>query len=406
MSLVVEHVSKEYPTRGPAPLTVLRAASLALDRGDAAAVMGPSGSGKSTFLHILGTLDRPTAGTVALDGTDPFALPEAKLAQFRNARIGFVFQDHHLLPQCSVLENVLIPTLVSAGTSPAETEAYARQLLDRVGLAGRLDHRPAELSGGERQRVAVARALVLKPTLLLADEPTGNLDRANAQAVGELLLELHAQERTVLVVVTHSAELGEAVPASLRDERRHAPPRLTPTGRPKMLTFPRLVLRNLAYHARGNLAVLLGVAVGSAVFTGALLVGDSLRGSLRARVERQLGGVESVAFFPRPVRAGVADGMPGGVAPVLLLPGSAQAGGDAATAPYLGSVTVLGVDDRFAPAGGSGVDWKGERQAGRAVAPRRDEAGRGRPGARCGSASSASPRCRARRPWRSVPPTT
>ena len=214
MSLVVENVSKEYPTRG-GTLSVLRGASLTLDRGDAVAVMGPSGSGKSTLLHILGTLDRPTGGKVTLDGTDPFALPEPALAAFRNARIGFVFQDHHLLPQCSVLENVLIPTLVSKTTKPADTEAYARQLLDRVGLGGRLDHRPAELSGGERQRVAVARALVLKPTLLLADEPTGNLDRTNAQAVGELLLELHRQENTILVVVTHSADLAKLFAARM-----------------------------------------------------------------------------------------------------------------------------------------------------------------------------------------------
>jgi lipoprotein-releasing system ATP-binding protein len=209
--LDVRDLSKEYATRS-GPLSVLRGITLALDRGDALAVMGPSGSGKSTLLHILGTLDRPTAGRVTLEGADPFALPEAELAAFRNRRIGFVFQDHHLLPQCSVLENVLVPTLVSTGTNPAETEAYARQLLDRVGLGGRLDHRPAELSGGERQRVAVARALVLKPVLLLADEPTGNLDRKNAQAVGELLLELHRQENTILVVVTHSAELGRLLP--------------------------------------------------------------------------------------------------------------------------------------------------------------------------------------------------
>lgn len=211
MSLVVANVSKEYPTRG-GPLPVLRGVSLALDRGEAVAVMGPSGSGKSTLLHILGTLDRPTGGKVTLDGTDPFALPERELAAFRNARIGFVFQDHHLLPQCTVLENVLIPTLVNETTRPAETEDYARQLLERVGLAQRLDHRPAELSGGERQRVAVARALVLKPTLLLADEPTGNLDRTSAQAVGELLMQLHRQERNVLVVVTHSAELARLLP--------------------------------------------------------------------------------------------------------------------------------------------------------------------------------------------------
>jgi lipoprotein-releasing system ATP-binding protein len=214
MSLVLDSVSKEYATRS-GPLAVLRGVSLALEAGTAAAVTGPSGSGKSTLLHILGTLDRPTSGTVKLDGTDPFALGERDLAAFRNARVGFVFQDHHLLPQCSVLENVLIPTLVSAATKPADTEAYARDLLARVGLGARLDHRPAELSGGERQRVAVARALVLKPALLLADEPTGNLDRTNAQSVGELLLKLHEQERNVLVVVTHSADLAKMFPRRL-----------------------------------------------------------------------------------------------------------------------------------------------------------------------------------------------
>ncbi len=178
MSLVVNNLGKDYPTRS-GPLTVLRGVNLDLQRGNALAVMGPSGSGKSTLLHILGTLDRPTAGSVRLDGQDPFALSERALADFRNRHIGFIFQDHHLLPQCSVLENVLIPTLVSNG-SPTEYRAFARQLLERVGLAARLDHRPAELSGGERQRVAVARSLVLKPALLLADEPTGNLDRTRA----------------------------------------------------------------------------------------------------------------------------------------------------------------------------------------------------------------------------------
>jgi lipoprotein-releasing system ATP-binding protein len=214
MSLVLDSVSKEYATRS-GPLAVLRGVSLALEAGTAAAITGPSGSGKSTLLHVLGTLDRPTSGTLKLDGTDPFALGERDLAAFRNAKVGFVFQDHHLLPQCSVLENVLIPTLVSAATKPADTEAYARDLLARVGLGARLDHRPAELSGGERQRVAVARALVLKPALLLADEPTGNLDRTNAQSVGELLLKLHEQERNVLVVVTHSADLSKMFPRRL-----------------------------------------------------------------------------------------------------------------------------------------------------------------------------------------------
>jgi lipoprotein-releasing system ATP-binding protein len=205
--LEVDHLGKDYPTRS-GPLTVLREVSLRLDRGEALAVMGPSGSGKSTLLHLLGTLDRPTHGSVRLDGADPFALPEPQLADFRNRSIGFVFQDHHLLPQCTVLENVLIPTLINADGKSSETESWAKSLLERVGLSGRLDHRPAELSGGERQRVAVARALVRKPKLLLADEPTGNLDRKSAHAVGELLLDLHKQEQTMLVVVTHSAELA------------------------------------------------------------------------------------------------------------------------------------------------------------------------------------------------------
>lgn len=209
MSLLVEHLAKDYPTRS-GPLSVLRDVSLQLQRGQALAVMGPSGSGKSTLLHILGTLDTPTRGTVRLAGTDPFALPEHALADYRNQNIGFVFQDHYLLPQCSVLENVLIPTL--AGKRDGAAEGWARQLLERVGLAHRLEHRPAELSGGERQRVAVARALIRKPMLLLADEPTGNLDRKSAGEVGKLLLELHQQEQTILIVVTHSAELAQLFP--------------------------------------------------------------------------------------------------------------------------------------------------------------------------------------------------
>jgi lipoprotein-releasing system ATP-binding protein len=208
--LQVSQLCKDYPTRS-GPLSVLRGIELELQRGEALAVMGPSGSGKSTFLHILGTLDRPTSGTVKLEGKDPFALRERELADFRNRHVGFVFQDHYLLPQCSVLENVLVPTLV-AKHDRAAVEKWARELLDRVGLSERLDHRPAELSGGERQRVAVARALIQHPVLLLADEPTGNLDRRTAQAVGELLLDLHRQEQTMLVVVTHSAELARLFP--------------------------------------------------------------------------------------------------------------------------------------------------------------------------------------------------
>ena len=210
MSLQVSHLCKDYATRS-GPLSVLRDLDFELHRGKALAVMGPSGSGKSTLLHILGTLDQPTSGTVRVEGTDPFTLPERDLADFRNRHIGFVFQDHHLLPQCTVLENVLIPTL--AGTNRKDSaEVWGRQLLERVGLSQRLHHLPAELSGGERQRVAVARALIQHPILLLADEPTGNLDRHTAQAVGQLLLELHRQEQTILVVVTHSAELAGLLP--------------------------------------------------------------------------------------------------------------------------------------------------------------------------------------------------
>lgn len=213
MSLQVNQLCKDYPTRSGF-LSVLRHIDLTLERGQALAVTGPSGSGKSTLLHILGTLDQPTSGTVLLDGKNPFLLPEPELADYRNRNVGFIFQDHHLLPQCSVLENVLIPTLVSKD-GPADPARRARDILGQVGLADRLDHRPAELSGGERQRVAVARALILHPVLLLADEPTGNLDRRTAQSVGQLLLDLHRQEQTMLVVVTHSPELAGQFPRRL-----------------------------------------------------------------------------------------------------------------------------------------------------------------------------------------------
>lgn len=204
--LVVQDVAKSFPTRGE-PLVVLRGVSIRLRVGENLAVVGPSGSGKSTLLHIIGTLDRPTSGSVKLDEADPFALSEPRLAEFRNRRIGFVFQDHHLLPQCSVLENTLVPALAQ-GPVPAATIARAKTLLDRVGLSARLEHRPAELSGGERQRVAIARALVMQPLLLLADEPTGNLDRTTAGTIMDLLLDVQRGEETMMIVVTHSAELA------------------------------------------------------------------------------------------------------------------------------------------------------------------------------------------------------
>lgn len=210
--LEVINLVKEYPTpRGP--LTILSGVSLRLARGEAISIMGPSGSGKSTLLHILGALEPPSSGGVTLDGVDPYQLDEKALAQFRNRKVGFVFQDHCLLPQCTVLENVLTPTLVAQpGNSFIER---ARMLLEQVGLAERIDHRPAELSGGEKQRVALARALINEPLLLLCDEPTGNLDHKSAGVVASLLLELHARQQTILIVATHSAELAAKFPKRL-----------------------------------------------------------------------------------------------------------------------------------------------------------------------------------------------
>jgi lipoprotein-releasing system ATP-binding protein len=207
--LNIDNVSKEYPTpRGP--LRVLSNVSLSLNKGDAVSIMGPSGSGKSTLLYLVGALEPPTSGTITVDGQNPFELNEKQLAAFRNRQIGFVFQDHCLLPQCSVLENVLTPTLVS--NNGADATARARTLLEQVGLKDRLDHRPAALSGGERQRVSLARALITRPQLLLCDEPTGNLDHQSAEIVASLLVDLHHQQETILIVVTHSAELAARVP--------------------------------------------------------------------------------------------------------------------------------------------------------------------------------------------------
>jgi lipoprotein-releasing system ATP-binding protein len=211
--LNVANLSKEYPTPRGA-LVVLSDVSFSLGPGDAAAIMGPSGSGKSSLLYVLGALEPPTSGTVMLDGRDPFHLPAAQLAAFRNESVGFVFQDHCLLPQCTVLENVLIPTLVASGRNDGagrDTDR-ARRLVEQVGLSARIDHRPGELSGGERQRVAIARALVRGPHLLLCDEPTGNLDRASAEQVASLLLDLHRRQQGILIVVTHSAQLAANFP--------------------------------------------------------------------------------------------------------------------------------------------------------------------------------------------------
>ena len=196
-------------------LVVLGGVSLEVSSGESLAIVGPSGSGKSTLLHIIGTLDRPSGGQVFLAGKNLSELNETEVASVRNRQIGFVFQAHYLLPQCTVLENVLVPTLAKpahrredSDGSNETTEERARRLLTRVGLAQRISHRPGELSGGERQRVAVVRALINKPQLLLADEPTGALDHASAQQLGQLLVELNREERVTLILVTHALELA------------------------------------------------------------------------------------------------------------------------------------------------------------------------------------------------------
>jgi len=211
--LIVDHVAKHFATRS-GPLPVLRDVSVALSAGENLAIVGPSGSGKSTLLYAIGTLDPPTQGTVTLDGQDPYRLEEAALARFRNRHIGFVFQDHHLLPQLSVLENVLIPTLAE-GAPTARDQQRARELLQRVGLQDRLDHRPSELSGGERGRAAVARALITGPRLVLADEPTGNLDPDTSRQVIGYFEEFNQEGKTI-VMVTHDPRAAARAKRTLR----------------------------------------------------------------------------------------------------------------------------------------------------------------------------------------------
>ena len=207
--LIVSGLAKSYPTAGE-PLDVLKDVNLKLASGQSLAIIGPSGTGKSTLLQILGTLDRPDAGSVLIDDRDPFQLNETALAEFRNQQIGFVFQDHHLLPQLSVIENVLVPTLASGSPSKEHSER-AGVLLESVGLSDRMGHLPGELSGGERERAAIARALLMQPALILADEPTGNLDRRTADAITELLLDLQQASGSILITVTHSESLAAAM---------------------------------------------------------------------------------------------------------------------------------------------------------------------------------------------------
>jgi lipoprotein-releasing system ATP-binding protein len=213
-------ISKRFDSPdGASPITILEGISLEIGGAESLAIVGPSGSGKSTLLHIIGTLDRPTAGEVSLAGRDLNALDEKALAEVRNREIGFVFQFHYLLPQCTVLENVQVPTLAHKRNGKSQgaesVDERARRLLGRVGLSERLFHRPGQLSGGERQRVAVVRALINRPRLLLADEPTGALDQTSAQQLARLLIELNREEAVALIVVTHARELARQMSRSL-----------------------------------------------------------------------------------------------------------------------------------------------------------------------------------------------
>jgi lipoprotein-releasing system ATP-binding protein len=234
--VIAKSVCKSFQHMGRT-LDVLRGIDLAIYEGEVVAIVGPSGAGKSTFLHCVGTLDVPTRGSLRVDGEEVTSLSGSRLAELRNRTIGFVFQFHHLLPEFNALENVIMPGLIQ-GRSKREMEPRAQALLDEVGLSSRALHRPGELSGGEQQRVALARALVLKPKLILADEPTGNLDSATSAQIHDLFFAINAQRGTTIVVVTHNAALAASMPrvVTLRDgtvesdERRTSPYRAEPPG--------------------------------------------------------------------------------------------------------------------------------------------------------------------------------
>lgn len=206
--ICLNEVAKNYPAPGGGAVQVLKSISLEVEAGKSIAIVGPSGSGKTTLLNIMGLLDIPSSGSVLLEGQNLDRLGEEKKAAIRNRKIGFVFQQHHLLPQCNVLENVLVPTLAAVSRAPGEAESRARDLLNQVGLSARLEYRPAQLSGGEQLRVAVVRAMINQPSLLLADEPTGSLDRAGAENLGDLLVRMNRQQGMTLIVVTHSLPLA------------------------------------------------------------------------------------------------------------------------------------------------------------------------------------------------------
>jgi len=212
--LSIRNVFKSYFLHGKR-IDILRGVSLDIERGELVSLVGASGAGKSTFLHVLGTLDAPAAGEVLFEGRLVFSMNDAEIAEFRNRTIGFVFQSHYLLPEFTALENVAMPALIQRQDRTA-AYAYARELLERVGLGHRVDHRPGELSGGEAQRVALARALVLKPAVLLADEPTGNLDPATGEGIHQLLRDVNREQGITAVVVTHNETLARSMPRRLR----------------------------------------------------------------------------------------------------------------------------------------------------------------------------------------------
>ncbi|MFK7789231.1 MAG: ABC transporter ATP-binding protein [Phycisphaeraceae bacterium] len=218
--LAVQGITKTYPDAGGGTVTVLSGIDLSLRRGESAAIVGPSGCGKTTLLNVIGTLDTPTAGTVTIAGKDITTLNEKQRADVRAKKVGFVFQEHHLLPQCTAIENALIPTLAK-GIDRQGTQERATELLKRVGLGDRLNHRPDALSGGQRQRVAIVRALINRPTLLLVDEPTGALDSKTADQIMALLIELNQAEQTAMLMVTHAKTLADRLDQTLQLELGH-----------------------------------------------------------------------------------------------------------------------------------------------------------------------------------------
>jgi len=203
------NVSKSYDSPTDIRENVLTDIDLKVEKAKSLAIVGPSGSGKSTLLNLIGALDQPTSGSVIFDGTDLASQTDTQLAAIRNKRIGFVFQLHHLLPQCSVIENIMLPTLADKASQTKDCEQRAMELLGQVGLKDKMLHRPSQLSGGQRQRVAVVRALINKPDLLLADEPTGSLDKNNSQNIADLLTDINKTQNVTLIVVTHSTQLAE-----------------------------------------------------------------------------------------------------------------------------------------------------------------------------------------------------